>query len=125
MTEWKEVGKGEYFRDLPDGETAKILEYMGLWRVVVGNRKVDNVYLSVTEAIEVMDAWVEGRRDISFHPVDREWFGDDKRGYARECKDVDLEVDQAPCKRWIINRLDNVCFRNSEEALRYADERLP
>ena len=125
MSNWKEVGNGEYFRELPDGTNAKILEDMGLWRVVVGNRKVDNVYLSVTEAIEVIDAWVDGRRDISFHPVDREWFGNDGRGYARECRDGDLEVDQAPCTRWTINRLDNVCFRNSKEARRYADERLP
>ena len=40
-------------------------------------------------------------------------------------KQGELEVEKAPCKRWTISQLPNLCFEKSTEARRHADENLP
>jgi hypothetical protein len=75
--------------------------------------------------MEFMDIWNDSEMELTFEPIDREWCGDDTWGYSRMSKQGELEVDQAPCKRWIVSRLPNLCFEKSAEARRHADEHLP
>ena len=76
-------------------------------------------------AEEYMDIWNDSEMELTFEPIDREWCGDDTWGYSRMSKQGELEVEKAPCKRWTISRLPNLCFEKSTEARRHADENLP
>jgi hypothetical protein len=125
MSDWKQTWKGEYIRKFYNGEIGKILKHGFLWRVVLDDRRVDHIFLSAAEAMEYMDIWNDSEMELTFEPIDREWCGDDNWGYSRMSKQGELEVEKAPCKRWTISQLPNLCFEKSTEARRHADENLP
>ena len=125
MSDWKATSRGEYVRKFRNGQVGRILRTGFMWRAVLDDRRVDNIFLSAEETIEYMDIWNDSEMELTFEPVDREWWGDEDWGYFRASKQGELEVERAPYKRWTINRLPNKCFENSTEARRHADENLP
>ena len=125
MSDWKATSRGEYVRNFCNGQVGRILRTGFMWRAVLEDRRVDSLFLSAEEAIEFMDIWNDSDMELTFEPVDREWWGDENWGYSRTSKQGELEVERAPCKRWTISRLPNLCFEKSAEARRHADERLP
>lgn len=125
MTNWKELGDGEYTRILDDGAVAKVFEQLPFWRAAVDDRMVDDIFFDAREAMQSIDAWEAGRRSLTFHPVERRWLGDDQKGYSRNSQNGQLKVIQSSCGNWKINRVPERCFREAKAARRYADERLP
>lgn len=125
MANWKEPGDGEYTRILDDGAVAKVFEQPLMWRVAVDDRMVDDIFFDARHAMQAIDAWEAGSRDLTFHPVERRWFGDSRKGYSRVSQSGELKVTQSSCGSWKINRVPERCFNNASTAQRYADERLP
>ncbi len=125
MTNWKEPGDGEYTRILDDGGVAKVFEQTLFWRATVDDRMADNIYFDAREAMEAVNAWETGGGKLTFHPVDRRWLGDDRKGYYRSSQLGEDKVIQSLCGSWKIDRVPERCFREAKTAQRYADERLP
>lgn len=125
MANWKEPGDGEYTRTLDDGAVAKVFEQPLMWRVAVDDRMVDDIFFDAREAMQAIDAWEVGSSDLTFHPIERRWFGDDRKGYSRSSQSGELKVTQSSCGSWKINRVRERCFNSAATAQRYADERLP
>ena len=125
MNNWKEPGDGEYTRILDDGAVAKVFEQPFMWRAAVDDRMVDDIFFEAHAAMKAIDAWEAGDGDLTFHPVERRWFGDDRKGYSRGSQSGELKVIQSSCGSWKINRVRERCFNHASSAQRYADERLP
>ena len=125
MTNWKEPGDGEYTRILDDGSVAKVFEQPLLWRAAIDDRMLDDIFFDPLEAMRAVDAWEAGEGDLTFHPVERRWLGDDRKGYSRKSQNGELKVTQSSCGSWKINRVPERCFGHAGSAKRYADERLP
>lgn len=125
MTNWKELGDGEYTRILDDGSVAKVFDQPLMWRAAVDDRMVDDIYFDAREAMQSVDAWEAGRGSLTFHPVERRWFGDETEGYSRKSHNRQIKVTQSSCGSWKIDLVPERCFREAMAARRYADERLP
>ena len=125
MTNWKEPGDGEYTRVLEDGSVAKVFKHTLLWRAAIDDRMVDDIFFEASEAMQAVDEWDAGDGELTFHPVERRWFGDDRKGYSRRSQRGELKVTQSPCGKWTINQVSERCFRDRDTACRHADERLP
>lgn len=107
----------------PQAEKAQ--EIMALMcRVAVDDRLVDDIFFDARHAMQVVDAWEAGSRELTFHPAERRWFGDSRKGYSRESQSGELKVTQSSCGSWKINRVPERCFINASTAQRYAEERL-
>lgn len=125
MANWKELGDGEYTRILDDGSVAKVFDQPLLWRAAIDDRMLDDIFWDAREAMKAIDAWEAGCGTLSFHPVERRWLGDDRKGYSRKSQNGELKVTQSSCGSWKINRVPERCFSHAGSAKRYADERLP
>ena len=125
MNNWKEPGDGEYTRVLADGSVAKVFEQPLMWRAAIDDRMVDDIFFEAREAMQAVDEWDAGDGELTFHPVERRWLGDDRKGYSRRSQRGELKVTQSPCGKWTINRVSERCFRDRYSACRPADERLP
>lgn len=125
MANWKEPGDGEYTRVLDDGSVAKVFEHPLLWRAAVDDRMVDDIFFDPREAMEAVDEWEAGGGNLTFHPIERRWLGDGRKGYSRKSQSGELKVTQSSCGSWKINRVPERCFSHASSAQRYADERLP
>lgn len=125
MNNWKEQGDGEYTRIVDDGAVAKVFETQLFWRAAIDDRMVDDIFFDARDAINAIDAWEAGARNITLHDVDRRWNGDERHGYTRRSQSGELQVTQSTCGNWKINHVQQRCFGNAEKAQRYADERLP
>ena len=125
MSNWKEPGDGEYTRILEDGAVVKVFEQPLFWRAAIDDHMVDDVFFNALEAMQAVDDWEAGKGKLTFHPIDRRWMGDDRKGYTRRSELGPLTVKQSPCGNWKIDRVPERCFRGSQLACRHADERLP
>lgn len=119
------AGSPGYTRILDDGGVAKVFEQTLFWRATVDDRMADNIYFDAREAMEAVNAWETGGGKLTFHPVDRRWLGDDRKGYYRSSQLGEVKVIQSLCGSWKIDRVPERCFREAKTAQRYADERLP
>ena len=125
MTNWKEPGDGEYTRVLADGSVAKVFKQTLLWRAAVDDRMVDDIFFDALKAMQTVDEWDKGHGKLTFHPVERRWFGDGHKGYSRKSEHGELKVTQSSCGNWTINQVSERCFRDQDTACLHADERLP
>ncbi|MEO0316380.1 MAG: hypothetical protein RL404_57 [Pseudomonadota bacterium] len=125
MANWKEPGDGEYTRVVDGGAVAKVFEQTLFWRAAVDDRVLDDIFFDARDAMEAVDAWEAGNGNLTFHPVERRWFGDDRKGYTRKSQSGEIKVTQSSCGSWKINWVPERCFREAKAAQRYADERLP
>ncbi len=125
MNKWKEPGDGEYTRLLENGAVTKVFEQKPFWRAAVDDRLVDNIFFDAIDAIREIDEWEAGRGELTFHPIERRWLGDDRKGYSRHSQRGELQVTQASCGKWRINQVPERCFGHPSSACNHADERLP
>jgi hypothetical protein len=125
MTNWKEPGDGEYTRILNDGSVAKVFEQPLMWRAAIDDRMVDDIFFEPCDAMQTVDKWEAGQSELTFHPVERRWFGDERKGYSRRSQHGELKVTQSTCGNWTINQVRGRCFQDHHAACRHADERLP
>jgi len=125
MNKWKEPGDGEYTRRLDDGSVVKVFEQMPFWRAVIDDRMVDNIFFEALDAIQAIDKWEAGHGELTLHPIERRWLGDDRKGYTRPSQRGELKVTQSSCGNWRINLVPERCFGYPSSACKHADERLP
>ncbi len=125
MTNWKERGDGEYTRVVHCGAVAKVIQQRLLWRAAIDDQMVDDVFFDALQGMQAIDAWADGKGDLTVHPVDRRWQGDEHNGYTRRSENGELRVTQSSCGKWKINAVPERCFHCAGTAQRHADERLP
>jgi hypothetical protein len=124
MSKWKDLGDGDFTRVLPDGRSAKVFDDI-LWRVVVDDYIAQDLFFDHREAMNAVDAWADGKGELSFVPVERRWQNRGSDEYFRKCRMGEVTVKHQPCGNWNIDRVNEHCFTSAETARRYADERLP
>lgn len=99
MLQWVELGDGEFTCTLSDGRKVSVFEAI-MWRITIDDRMVDDVFFDAKHAIETVEEWQAGQRDLPLHAFDRRWDGDDRAGYTRRNSCPPLTVMKRPCGSW-------------------------